>query len=117
MSKLDAVNLGENTQHALPKLAGERTLFGLHTIEHVPTSIVDKEFSLAIGNMCRENMASLPDDVPGRVPGTIFLDLRKKLTKFLNTCLRTGSVSKVWNVANLVLILIPGKRNGFPIVV
>ena len=60
-----------------PSSQGERTLFGLHTIEHALTSIVDKVFSLAIENMCRENVASLPDDVPGRVPGTIFLDLRK----------------------------------------
>ena len=97
-----------------PRSQGERTLFGLHTIEHAPTSIVDREFSLAIENMCRENMASLPDDVPGRVPGTIFRDLRKKLTKFLNTCLRTGSFSKLWKVANLVLILKPGKKKWIP---
>ena len=93
-----------------PSSQGERTLFGLHTIEHALKSIVDKEFSLEIENMCRENMASLPDDVPGRVLGTIHLDLREKLTKIINTCLRIGSFSKVWKVANLVLILKPGKK-------
>ena len=75
---------------------------------------MDKEFSLALKNMCRENMASLPDDVHGRVLGTTLLDLRGKLTKFLNTCLRTDSFSNVWKVANLVLILIPGKKRWIP---
>ena len=97
-----------------PSFQGEITLFGLHTIEHALTSIVDKEFSLAIECMCRENMASLPDDVPGRVLGTIHLDLREKLTKIINTCLRIGSFSKVWKVANLVLILKPGKKRWIP---
>ena len=62
-----------------PSSQGKTTLFGLHTIEHALKSIVDKEFSLEIENMFRENMASLPDDVPGRVLGTILLDLREKL--------------------------------------
>ena len=97
-----------------PSSQGERTLFDLHTIEHAPTSIVDKVFSLAIENMCGENVASLPGDVPGRMLGTILLDLREKLTKILNTCLRIGSSSKVWKVANLVLILKPGKKRWIP---
>ena len=59
-------------------------------------------------------MASLPGDVPGRMLGTILLDLREKLTKILNTCLRTGSFSKVWKVAKLVLILKPGKKRWIP---
>ena len=97
-----------------PSSQGERILFSLHTIEHASTSIVDKVFSLAIENMCGENVTSLPDDVPGRVLGTILLDLREKLTKFLITCLRNGSFSKFWKVAYLVLILKPGKKRWIP---
>ena len=69
---------------------------------------------MAIENMCRENVAPLPDDVPGLVPGTILLDLREKLTKILNTCLQTGSFSKVWKMANLILVLKPGKNRWIP---
>ena len=97
-----------------PTSQGERTLFGLHTIEHAPTSIVDKVFSLATENMCGENVASLPGDVPGRVLDTILLDLREKLTKFLITCFRNGSFSNFRKVANLVLILKPGKKKWIP---
>ena len=91
--------MGENAQYALPKLAGGKNLIQPAHIEHASTSIADKVFSLANENMCGENVASLPDDVPGRVLGTILLDLREKLTKFLITCLRNGSFSKFWKVA------------------
>ena len=96
-----------------PSSQGERTLFGLNTTEHTPTSIVDKVFSLATENMCGENVALLPDDVPGLVLGTILLDLRERLTKFLITCLRNGSFSKFWK-ANLVLILKSGNKKWIP---
>ena len=65
---MDAVNLDENTQYALPPSSqGVRTLFGLHTIEHALTPIVDRDLTLAIENMSRVNMVSRPDDVPRRV--------------------------------------------------
>ena len=97
-----------------PSSQGERILFSLHTIEHASTSIVDKVFSLAIENMCGENVASLPDDVSGRVLDTILLDLKEKLTKFLITCFRNGSYSKFRKVANLVLKRNPGKKKWIP---
>ena len=69
-------------------------MFGLHTIEHALTPIVDKDLTLAIENMSRVNMASRPDDVPRRVLGTILLDLREETNEVLKYVLPNWFILK-----------------------
>ena len=94
METMDAPNLEKILSTLFPSSQEEKTLPSPFTIEPAPQPITDEELSLAIEKMNRKNTAPGPNDVPRRVLGTILLELREKLTTFLNRCLRTGSFPK-----------------------